>query len=201
MKTNPLNTDKKRKIINDYNSSFQYYDKRYGEIQLKKYRRFFENRKIQNKKILDAGCGTGLLLEYIFQKDKLKAFPRYKYTGVDIALNMLNKFHLKLEALGAKRIVNLVVADIENLPFRNNVFDEIFSITVFQNLNDIGRGLDSLVRVGKSRFDLVISILKKASGLEIFDTLVKQKLVEYYFDYNHRIEDNIVWGTFSKKED
>ena len=201
MKTNPLHTDKKRKIINDYNSSFQHYDKRYGEIQLKKYIRFFENKKIQNKNILDAGCGTGLLLEYIFQNNKRNALPRYKYTGVDIALNMLKEFHLKLEGLGAKRIVNLVLADIENLPFRNNVFDEIFTITVFQNLNDIAKGLDNLVSVGKSRFDVVISILKKASGLEIFDTLVKQKLEELYFDYNHRIEDNIVWGTFSKKED
>ncbi|TFF69209.1 MAG: class I SAM-dependent methyltransferase [Promethearchaeota archaeon] len=201
MKTNPMYSDKKRKIISDYNSSFQYYDKRYKEIQLKKYARFFKKLKIQ-KNILDAGCGTGLLLEYIFrlQRSFNYLFAKFRYVGVDISLNMLKKFHIKLKALGNPRFVNLVLADIENIPFREDVFDEIFTITVFQNLDDIERGLDNLISVGKAKFDIIISILKKAPDVKHFDRLVKSKLEKYDFDYTHSLEDNIIWGTIIKKE-
>ena len=200
MKHNPVRLDKKRKIINDYNSSFQYYDNRYKEIQSNKYARFFKKLRIQNN-ILDAGCGTGLLLEYILNEQrKFKDLsPGFRYMGVDISLNMLKEFHLRLDNIGNLKFVNLVLADIENLPFRDNIFDEIYSITVFQNLSDIEPGLDNLIRVGKVKFDILISILKKASDFEKFDILVKNKLSNYDCDYNHSLEDNIVWGTIIKK--
>lgn len=200
MKNNSIRSDKKSKIISDYNNSFQYYDKRYKEIQLNKYTRFFEKLSIQ-KNILDAGCGTGLFLEYIF--DYLRKFkdfsPRFRYTGVDISLNMLKRFQVKLDGLGLPKSVDLVQADIENLPFREDVFDEIFTITVFQNLTDIKLGLDNLIRVGKNKFELVISILKKAKEFEKFNILVKNILKNYDFNYNNSVEDKIFWGSIIKK--
>ena len=200
MRNNPNRSDKKRKIISDYNGSFQYYDKRYKEIQLNKYTRFSEKVRIQ-KNILDAGCGTGLLLEYLF--NNLRSFtdllPRFRYIGVDISLNMLKRFLRKLNGLEFPNFVNLVLADIENLPFRENSFDVIFTITVFQNLTDIKLGLDNLIRVGKKKFEIAISILKKATDVDKFDSLVKKELKSCDFDYNHSLEDNIIWGTLVKK--
>jgi len=194
-----IQSEKKRKIINDYNLSFQYYENRYKDIQLNKYARFFEKLRIQ-KNILDAGCGTGLLLEYIFNKQRMikEESPRFRYTGVDISLNMLKRFNLKLEGLSFPKFINLILADIEYLPFRDNIFDEIFSITVFQNLADIERGLGNLIRVGIFKFDIVISILKKASKFKEFETLVKNMLEKYNCDYIHSLEDNIIWGTIIK---
>jgi ubiquinone/menaquinone biosynthesis C-methylase UbiE len=200
MKSKPLLSDKKRKIIDDYNISSQYYDKRYREIQYQKYRRFFANVQIQNSIILDAGCGTGLLLEHIFQKTSLGTLIKYKYAGVDISINMLKKFQLKLDNLGIAKFISLVLADVENLPFRDNIFDKVFSVTVFQNLADIERAFNDSIRSGKVNLDIVITILKKASNLEEFGNLVKYKLKIYSFDYDPNIEDDIIWGTISKKQ-
>ncbi|MEJ2294945.1 MAG: class I SAM-dependent methyltransferase, partial [Candidatus Lokiarchaeota archaeon] len=184
MKPKPPLSDKKRKIIEDYNLSSQYYDKRYQEIQSQKYRRFFENIQIQNNIILDAGCGTGLLLEYIFQKTRLLTLIKYKYAGVDISINMLKKFQSKLDYFGIAKYFSLVLADVENLPFRDNIFDKIFSFTDFQNLVDIEKAFNDSIRSGKAKFDIIITILKKASNLEEFGNLVKKKLKKYSFDYN-----------------
>jgi ubiquinone/menaquinone biosynthesis C-methylase UbiE len=199
MKPKPLFSDKKRKIIEDYNKSSQYYDKRYRKIQTQKYRRFFENIQIQNNIILDAGCGTGLLLEHIFQKISIRTLFKFKYAGVDISISMLKKFKLKFYNLGISKSIDLVLADVENLPFRENIFDKVFSITVFQNLVDIERAFNNLLRSGKAKFDIVITILKKASNLEKFGNLVKKKLEKCSFDHNPTIEDEIIWGTISKK--
>jgi ubiquinone/menaquinone biosynthesis C-methylase UbiE len=198
MKPKPPLSDKKRKIIEDYNLSSQYYDKRYQEIQSQKYRRFFENIQIQNNIILDAGCGTGLLLEYIFQKTRLLTLIKYKYAGVDISINMLKKFQSKLDYFGIAKYFSLVLADVENLPFRDNIFDKIFSFTVFQNLVDIEKAFNDSIRSGKAKFDIIITILKKASNLEEFGNTVKKKLKKYSFDCNPDMEDNIIWGSISK---
>ncbi len=198
MKTNISHSNKKGKIIKEYNSSSQYYDNRYHDIQLKKYESFIEKKWFQKKIILDAGCGTGLILEQVSKYIKFKALSNCNYVGVDISLNMLKKFQLKLNNLGKALIVNLILADLENLPIRENIADIIFSITVFQNLTDIERGLDNLIRVGKAKFDIIISILKKASELEKFNDLVRMKLEKYSFENNPYLEDIIVWGTAIK---
>ena len=200
MKTNISDSNKKSKIIKDYNSSSQFYDDRYYEIQLKKYESFLEKKWFQNNIILDAGCGTGLILEQVSKCIKLKALSNCKYVGVDISLNMLKKFQLKLKNLGKPLIVSLILADLEYLPIRENIVDIIFSITVFQNLTDIERGLDNLIRVGKTKFDIIISILKKASEFEKFNDLVRMKLENYSFENNPYLEDIIVWGTVIKKK-
>lgn len=200
MKTNISHSNKKGKIIKEYNSSSQYYDNRYHDIQLKKYESFLEKKWFQKKIILDAGCGTGLILEQVSKDIKFKALSNCNYVGVDISLNMLKKFQLKSNNLGKALIVNLILADLENLPIRENIADIIFSITVFQNLTDIERGLDNLIRVGKAKFDIIISILKKASELEKFNDLVRRKLEKYSFENNAYLEDIIVWGTVIKKK-
>ena len=200
MKTNFSHSNKKSKIIKDYNSSSQYYDKRYHDIQLNKYRLFLEKKWFQEKIILDAGCGTGLILEQVTNFIRFNAFSKCKYVGVDISLNMLKEFQLKLKTLGKPLIVNLILADLESLPIRENVADIIFSITVFQNLADIECSLDDLIRVGKAKFDIIISILKKASDIEKFKSLIRMKLEKYSFENNPCLEDIIVRGTIIKEK-
>lgn len=199
MKPKPLSSDKKRKIIEDYNTSSQYYDKRYREIQTQKYKKFFEKIQIQDNIILDAGCGTGLLLEHIFQIISRGTLIKFKYVGVDISINMLKKFQLKFDSLESPKFIALLLSDVENLPFRDNIFDKTFSITVFQNLVDIESAFNNLIRSGKAKFDIIITILKKASNLEKFGNLVKKRIEKYSFEYNPTIEDEIIWGTILKK--
>ncbi|TFF90468.1 MAG: class I SAM-dependent methyltransferase [Promethearchaeota archaeon] len=200
MKSNKLHSDKKKTIIKDYNLSFQYYDRRYQEIQLSKYKRFYKSVQIQNKKVLDAGCGTGLLLEHIFQKKDSKDSLRFVYTGVDISKNMLRMFQMKLKKLGMFSFINLILGDVENLPFRENTFDEIFSITVFQNLTDKGKALEDLTWSGKKKFSFILSILKRDSGVEKFKTIITEKFKNYSLDANSHLEDIIFSGKMIKNE-
>lgn len=192
------NFDKKRKIINEYNSSSFYYDKRYCQIQKEKFKIILKNPNFESKRILDAGCGTGLLLEHMLslvdQNDKI----RYSYVGTDISFNMLNEFYFKLKSINKKIDINLVLSDIENLPFRDNFFNLIFSITAFQNLSNIKLGFKNLLRISANRAKLKLSILKKKFDLEGFLTLVKPSLKDLETISKEEIEDIIFQGEIIK---
>jgi len=71
--------------------------------------------KENNLKILDAGCGTGILLT------KLKKFG--ETTGIDISDNAL-------EFCKQRGLTDLHKGTIENLPFQENTFDLVTSIDV-----------------------------------------------------------------------
>lgn len=70
--------------------------------------------KKRNLKILDAGCGTGLLAK------KLQKFG--DVTGVDFSTEAL--YFAKKRGIKVKR------SSVEKLPFENNVFDIVLSIDV-----------------------------------------------------------------------
>ncbi|MFX1590929.1 MAG: hypothetical protein ACFFC1_22570, partial [Promethearchaeota archaeon] len=66
------NYDKKKEIISKYNSTATFYDKRYRKIQEEKYRIILSDFLLEkNKIVLDAGCGSGLLFEFIVKKFKI----------------------------------------------------------------------------------------------------------------------------------
>jgi len=193
------NFDKKRKIIHDYNSTSSFYDKRYNQIQKEKYEIILNNFNFHEGLILDAGCGTGLLLEYILSLYEQKDENNYRYVGIDISWDMLKAFDSKLRKLANKINVNLILSDIENLPLRNNIFHSIFSITTIQNLSNIKLGMKSLIRVGKDRAELNLSILKKKLNLrEFIGKLIMPYIINPKIISNNRIEDIIIQGRLLK---
>lgn len=79
---------------------------------------------LNNKRILDVGCGTGNLLEYISTR-----FTGYQYTGVDILPHMIDR------AKGKGLEGQFLLIDLfKNNPFKPGSFDIIFSSGIF-NLN------------------------------------------------------------------
>lgn len=72
----------------------------------------------ENSFVLDAGCGSG------FSMESATAISKNIF-GFDISQELL---------LVAKRkgIKNLVRADFENIPFRENIFDAIISVSALQ---------------------------------------------------------------------
>lgn len=161
---------KKQEIIKNYNDTSHFYDQRYSQIQEEKFEILLNNLELNEKEILDAGCGTGLLLDFI---NNLKNYSdvNFNYIGIDISLNMLKEFQSKLLNKNTLWKVNLLLADIEFLPFRENIYDLIFSITAFQNLPTLTHGIIETLRVGKNNADFRFSILKKklkTKELELF---------------------------------
>ncbi|MFX1371226.1 MAG: class I SAM-dependent methyltransferase [Promethearchaeota archaeon] len=195
------NQDKKKRIIEKYNSTSYFYDKRYKSIQTEKFEIIFSNFKINSKLILDMGCGTGLIFEHLLKLILDKRVIRYNYVALDISRNMLLEFKSKVIKRDIKKIsLNLVLSDIEFLPFRENIFNSIFSLTAFQNLPNIKNGIEELYMVGKNNADFKFSILKKNIQEENLINILKSKIEDLRLTKRDNLEDLVIQGKILKNK-
>jgi len=193
------NQNKKKSIIEKYNSSSHFYDKRYKAIQEEKYGIILENYGAHGKIILDMGCGTGLFFEYITKSIKKQGERNCNYVAVDISWSMLLRFKSKIFNFNHKNYaLNLILSDMEYLPFRENIFDSIFSLTSFQNLPHIQIGITESFRVSKNNADYNFSILKKKFELELLLKILKPKIKEMEVIEKEKLEDFIIQGKLVK---
>jgi SAM-dependent methyltransferase len=99
---------------------------------------------IEGESLIDAGCGSGRYLIY-FKK-------RYKIpycVGMDISKDgiILAKHNLRRRNL----FVELVVADVENSPFKSDSFDIVFSADVVEHLPNPFKGINEMARISKDK--------------------------------------------------
>lgn len=85
-------------------------------------------------KVLEAGCGTGLILE------RLAAVADEAW-GVDLSPGMLDK--------ARARNLNVMEASITDIPFENDRFDLVCSFKVLAHIPDITKALEEMARVTK----------------------------------------------------
>jgi ubiquinone/menaquinone biosynthesis C-methylase UbiE len=99
-----------------------------------------EVRKEHFSTLLDAGCGTGAMLQ-LFKKD----LPDKKYTGLDLSGKMI-------EVAKKKQMngVELIVGDCEALPFENNSFDVVTCTMSFHHYPNPDKFFLNLHRVLKT---------------------------------------------------
>ena len=94
--------------------------------------------KLENKKVLDVGTGTGKVLMALKQRN-----PDSDYYGIDINQSMLDK-------IGHHHDFKLSVAEMENLDsFKANCFDLVTARMVFHHANDLDKSLNEIYRVLK----------------------------------------------------
>lgn len=199
MEEQSKNCNKKKKIIEKYNSTSDFYDKRYKAIQEEKYEIVLKNYRVNEKIILDMGCGTGLFFDYITKSIKKQGERKCNYVGVDISWNMLLRFKSKVINYNYnKYALNLLLSDMEYLPFRQNIFYSIFSLTSFQNLPHIQIGITESFRVSKNNADYKFSILKKKLDLEWLLKILKPKIEEIEVIEKENLEDIIIQGNVLK---
>ena len=193
----PVKKNKKREIIDNYNRTSEFYDRRYVKIQKDKYDLIIKDITINRKCILDTGCGTGLLIEYIGKSIEKSSILDFQYVGVDISINMLKSFFLKIEHR-AKNI-NLILSDVENLPLRDNIFDILFSFTSLQNLPDIIQGVKESFRVVKDGANVNFSVLKKRLNKEQLISIIKPQVKHMRIIDLESIEDTLFIGIALKE--
>ena len=114
--------------------------------------------KITPQFILDAGTGTGAAIPPLFKK-----YKKAQLVALDLSEEMLKQAGRHGNIL---RSPHLVCADIENLPFADNVFDLVFSSLSMQWCNDLGAALREAKRV------------LKPGGLFVFTTFGPDTLKE-----------------------
>ncbi|MFX1497440.1 MAG: class I SAM-dependent methyltransferase [Promethearchaeota archaeon] len=192
------NSNKKKEIIEKYNSTSDFYDKRYKKIQEEKYKVTFNSFQIEKKVFLDVGCGSGLLFEFILKEKKNYHIKALNYIGIDISLNMLKLFVKKYRSWIKNVNINLILADVENLPLRNNKVDLIYSITSLQNLSNMISGIKEIIMVSKHMANLHLSILKKTLNLELLVLFLKPNIINLKITNIENIEDLILQGNLIK---
>jgi ubiquinone/menaquinone biosynthesis C-methylase UbiE len=93
--------------------------------------------RLQGKKVLEIGCGTGTLLTEILKRG-------YKAYGVDASQPMLRQARKKLEKAGFSNRV--IKAKVQNLPFPDESFETVISTFPTHYIVDIN-ALKEITRV------------------------------------------------------
>ena len=163
--------EKKRRVMRHYDRMAAIYDLQYREEQDAKIRAALESLHLERDSlILDAGCGTGILLDHLRGSTTV-------IVGVDISLEALRRA-LKRPSFSDK--VNLVRADVDYMPFPDRTFDNVFAVTLIQNVPNPEVTLKEIRRISKPDATIVVTGLKKTYSLEAFlETLYKAGLEVY----------------------
>lgn len=89
------------------------------------------------RRVLDLGCGTGVLLQRVIGK-----FPDCTAEGLDLSEEMLN---VARERLGTS--AGLTTGDAENMPYRDGEFDLVMCTESFHHFPQPEKALQEIYRV------------------------------------------------------
>lgn len=103
---------------------------------------------IEARHVLEAGCGTGLILQRVETLAK-------KAKGVDISEGMLK--------LAKEKGLDVQQANLEALPFEDEAFDVVYSFKVLAHVERIERALLELARVTKQGGRLLLEFYNPTS--------------------------------------
>jgi ubiquinone/menaquinone biosynthesis C-methylase UbiE len=154
----------KRDNMQHYDITAKGYDMQYAEEQRLKIETALKSVKFnKNSLILDCGCGTGLLFEYVAEKAEM-------VVGVDLSRGILAEAKRRAKAFGN---ISLVLADADYPPFRDSAFSHVFAVTLLQNMPNPERTLAEICRVAGDDAYIVVTGLKKKFSLNYFEGLLR----------------------------
>lgn len=147
-----------------YNITARTYDSLYRKEQYIKYNYIFEELRLKpGKTVLDIGCGTGLLIEYLLSK-RLDSFHRY--ICVDPSIEMLSR----ATGRGGDPRIIYILAYGEDLLLLDESVDTIFMFTVWDNLQDRKAVLEKVKKFLDRGGYIIISIISRNKKTHMRDT-------------------------------
>jgi ubiquinone/menaquinone biosynthesis C-methylase UbiE len=155
--------DKKRDVMQRYDLTAHIYDIRYAEEQTAKIEAVMESINMEKEgSVLDVGCGTGLLFEYVANKAEA-------IIGLDISRETLLQAKRR-----ARKFANifLVLADSDNVPLKEDVFSHVFALTLIQNTPNPPKTLNEIKQVSKQNAVIIVTGLKKKFPIKAFKRLL-----------------------------
>lgn len=147
----------KGRIIRErYNATASGYDELYRAEQYEKYATAIPLAPPRGR-VLDAGCGTGLLAEYLRSKGLLGGVEGYYC--LDYSREMLRIASWRLGVVCPPGTCHVIGGNVMALPFPDDTFDVVYSFTVLDLVDSVRAALRELLRV--SRGPVVVSMLRK----------------------------------------
>lgn len=105
---------------------------------------FPRNTNIKNLKVLEFGSGFGGR-----GIDLIKRYNIKTYYGLDISFSHCQKAKFFANKIGYGDLCNFLTYDGIHMPFDNNLFDRVFSISVFEHVSNPEKSLNEIFRVLK----------------------------------------------------
>lgn len=134
--TSPVPVDDKQLFYNRFAGDFDHKMNRYDlEKRIDVIFDVLLKEDLTGKQVLDGGCGTGWFSARAVQRGA-------HVTSLDVGYNLLCQTALKCKS-------NLCNGSLCDLPFREGVFDIVFSSEVIEHVPDPERAFEELVRVLK----------------------------------------------------
>lgn len=133
------------------------------------------------KLLLDAGCGCGPYSVLLSNKVRV--------IGLDLSSIAIRKAKLWRDKNEKHTKIDLVISDINHLPFRDMIFDLFICVEVLEHLQNIKEGLKELYKVMKTRGIGIISMPNYLSIYYIIQRLIpvvtpadKNPHLKYHFN-------------------
>lgn len=154
----------------------------YGNI----FERIFHRRRLKvwisiinykNKKILDVGCNTGILLIPLLEKG-------YDVAGIDNSIRDIKiaKNNLKKKNLPESRVI---LADAQKIPFKTNCFDVVLLSDVLEHVTNPDISAKETLRVVKKRGIIIASVPNK------YHPVVKYPCIRKIFSGRNDIDQHL----------
>jgi len=105
---------------------------------------------VADKKILDFGCGDGVYVQEFLNREAAEV------VGIDESEKMIEMAN---EKYGSLKSTRFQVADGNNLPFENNVFDIVFTNFVLHHFVDTFKPLGEIFKVLKKNGYLIATLV------------------------------------------
>lgn len=120
-------------------------------------------------KILDAGCGDGLMTVELAKRG-------YEVYAIDINRKMLRKliFYLKSSPIYARKRIHIILGDITWLPFKE-VYDVVLSNCVLEHVKEDSKALYEFQRCLRPRGKLILTVdseWRMRSNLHMFARVI-----------------------------
>lgn len=154
-------------LASSYDRYAHKYDDTFRDLQYEKFRKLLIpiKARISGNRIVDAGCGTGLLSDFL-KEENIPA----DIVGIDISFKMLEL------AAGKKNQIS-VQGDMYMIPVRTASSDIVCSFTVMNIFPDQEEEIISeFVRIVKPGGLVIISVLKKVFNNKLIQTAQKHSL-------------------------
>ncbi|MDD4352844.1 MAG: class I SAM-dependent methyltransferase [Candidatus Nanoarchaeia archaeon] len=152
-----------------YDYLSKYWKNEANGAQMTEFKPFFKMiGNVKNKKVLDAGCGTGDYAILLQQKGAT-------VFGIDLSKGMIN--YAKKSAKEKKLNIFFQKADVCSLPFEDNYFDKIIIARVLGHVSneDMKIAAKELMRVLKPKGEIIVSMIHPNLG-NISNLIVNGKI-------------------------